>query len=133
MAGSGWASVFVDLGNAKVGNRVSPFPRLNTDIYLPIPLFSFAQLRKNFLFSLSLHSFSSKRYPFSNLHIQYLSKWLQQFSSLFSPSLLTMKLWPLLPSPRTLLATAEVVTVVVVQKGVKPVVEGTLSSMTVMA
>jgi hypothetical protein len=39
MAGSGWASVFVDLGNAKVGNRVSPFPRLKTDIFTHTPLF----------------------------------------------------------------------------------------------
>jgi hypothetical protein len=99
---------------------------------LPIPLFPFAQLKKNFLFSLSLHSFNSKRYPFSNLVVQYLSKWQQQFSSLFSPSLLTMKSWPLLPSPRTLLAMVEVDTVVVLQKGVKPVVEGTPSLMTEM-
>jgi hypothetical protein len=99
---------------------------------LPIPLFPFAQLRKTFLFSLSLHSFNSKRYPFSKLQVQYLPKWQQQFSSLFSLSLLTMKSWPLLPSPRTLLATAGAVTVEVLQKGVKPVVEGTPSLMTVM-
>jgi hypothetical protein len=132
MAGSGWASVFVDLGNAKVGNRVSPFPRLKTDIFTHTPLL-FCSAQEKLSLSLSLHSFNSKRYPFSNLHVQYLPKWQQQFSSLFSPSLSTMKSWPLLPSPRTLLATVAVVTVVVLQKGVKPVVEGTLSSMTEMA
>jgi hypothetical protein len=132
MAGSGWASVFVDLGNAKVGKSCLTVPLLEDRYIYPYPSF-FCSAQKNFLFSLSLHSLKSKRYPSSNLHVQYLSKWRQQFSSLFSPCLLTMKSWPLLPSPRTLLATAEVVTAAVLQKGVKLVVEGTLSSMTEMA
>ena len=112
---------------------VSHRPPTERPIYLPIPLFLLVQLRKPFLFSLSLHSFNSKRYPFSKLLVQYLSRWQQQFSSLSSHSLLTMKSWPPLPSPRTLLATAEVVTVAVLQRGVKPVVEGTPSSMIEMA